>query len=349
MSTQQIFAQELQTPFGFAEDAQPPIAFPLSLVERYQPRQLGDLIGLEGPRRVLDALIKAPRPCSMLFVGKPGVGKTIAGLCFADTLGASLVHVSSQKCDVATLDALRNRFAYHPPTGNFWICLVDEADQMSEKAQIQLLSRLDATASLTIGFGGASTRKSQPPIIWIFTANGLGEKGTNPPPSLEKRFLSRCMVIPFEPMPEAALSAYLCSVWGKEAPDVYASRAYFDFLACGGEIRESMMKMQTDLLAGSPRPIPTVELAKEKDAVTYAKIDRNIKAAGRYIPQWKRVYGGRGGEQLNRILRLLASHGIETLARDDRSNARAREQKLQCVLVRRNSYPEAMSLVAQKA
>ena len=176
MSTQQIFAQEPQTPFGFAEDAQPPIAFPLSLVERYQPRQLGDLIGLEGPRRVLDALIKAPRPCSMLFVGKPGVGKTIAGLCFADTLGASLVHVSSQKCDVATLDALRNRFAYHPPTGNFWICLVDEADQMSEKAQIQLLSRLDATASLTIGF-----RRARPASL------SRRSSGSSPPTDSARR------------------------------------------------------------------------------------------------------------------------------------------------------------------
>lgn len=339
MSTQQIFLQDPQTPFGFAENPQSPIAFPLSLVEKYQPRYLNDLIGLPGPRRVLDALIKAPRPCSMLFVGNPGVGKTIAGLCFADTLGASLVHISSQKCDVATLDSLRDRFAYCPPKGDFWVCLIDEADQMSEKAQVQLLSRLDATASLSVGFGGASVRTSQPPIIWIFTANGVGENGTVPPASFEKRFLSRCMVIPFEPPTDKDLSQFLQSVWVQET-DTPADPAYFDFLARGGAMRESMMMMQVDLLSGAPRPIEPIK--------TKSHAAKPIEqSAGRYIPQWKRIYAGRASDHLNRIQRHLVAHDIEPLVRQVRTSNKPSAPKQPCLLVRRDDYSRAMTLVAQ--
>jgi ATPase family associated with various cellular activities (AAA) len=343
MSTQQIFAQEPQAPFGFAENPQPTIAFPLSLAEKYQPRQLSDLVGLEGPLRLLNTLVQAPRACAMLFVGNPGVGKTIAGLCFADTLGGSLVHISAQKCDVATLDSLRDRFAYHPPKGKFWVCLVDEADQMTEKAQVQLLSRLDATASLVIGFGGASTRQSQPPIIWIFTANGSGPRGTVPPTSLAKRFLSRCMVIPFEPLAEDALSRYLRFVWIKEAVSLDAEPAYFDFLACGGEIRESLMKMQVDILTGAPRPVPPAEPEPEPEPEPVKKRE-STPPERRHMPGWRRIYGG-ATERVDRIKHHLAAHKIETIVRDVRTGDRPSAR--QSILVRQDSYSHAMSLVSR--
>jgi hypothetical protein len=50
---------------------------------------------------------------------------------------------------------------------------------------------------------------------------------------------------------------------------------------------------------------------------------------------------------MNRIVKLLAAHNFETVAKDDRSNARARAQKLQCVLVRRDAFTAATSLLAQ--
>jgi hypothetical protein len=196
--------------------------------------------------------------------------------------------------------------------------------------------------------GGASTRASQPPIIWIFTANGTGPAGIIPPSSLEKRFLSRCMVIPFEPLEENQLSLYLRDVWGRET-DLDATNAYFDYLARGGGVRESLMRMQVDILTGAPRPVPA-----PKPEPTLISVPRPRKPepepnpAGRYIPQWKRVYGGPAGNQLNHVAKLLTAHNFEIIAKDDRSNARARAQKLQCVLVRRDAYAAAMQLVAEK-
>jgi hypothetical protein len=347
MSSQQLFAQEPQKPFGFAEDEQPTMEFPLSLAEKYQPRKLDELVGLAQPLRLFNALVEAPRPCAMLLVGKPGVGKTIAGLCFADTLGASLVHISSQKCDVATLDSLRDRFAYHPPKGNFWVCLIDEADQMSEKAQVQFLSRLDATASLVVGMGGAAVRKSQPPIIWIFTANGTGPKGTVPPTSLEKRFLSRCMVIPFDTLSEPDLAVYLRSIWSKET-DLDAQPEYFDYLARRGGIREALTKMQVDILCGAPRPIEAQELPPS--------LPRNYPVITKLPPiarapldprtsKWRRVYAGRADERIQRIEALLAANKVETFVRDVRT-ANAPHLPRASVLVSPESFARAMKLLA---
>lgn len=341
MSTQTIFAQDPQSPFGFAEDPQPGIAFPLTLAEKYQPRQLGDLVGLEGPRRLLDNLVREPRACAMLFVGKPGVGKSIAGLCFADTLGSSLVHISSQKCDVATLDSLRDRFAYQPPKGNFWVCLVDEADEMSAKAQIQFLSRLDATASLVTGFGGASSRQSPPPIIWIFTANGTGELGTTPPTSLEKRFLSRCMVIPFEPLDELALSEYLAQVWSRET-DLAADRDYFDFLALGGGVRESLSMMQVDILMGAPRPVPSTESPTISSPVVE---DRPRDPSPARSHGWRRIFGG-AGEHAHKIKIHLAMHKVESIARDVKTANRPAGTR-QSISVKQDDFAKAMQLVAR--
>jgi len=69
---------------------------------------------------------------------------------------------------------------------------------MTEKAQLKLLSRLDGTAALRPVFGGGFERGEPLPIIWIFTANGRGPKQIEPPYSFASRFLSRCMIAPFE-------------------------------------------------------------------------------------------------------------------------------------------------------
>ena len=90
-------------------------------------------------------------------------------MAFADELPGTLHPISSQKCDVAALDRLSDLYHYYPTRGKFHVVLVDEADQMTEKAQLQLLSRLDGTASLKPKFGGGWERGAALPIIWIFT------------------------------------------------------------------------------------------------------------------------------------------------------------------------------------
>lgn len=256
MQLQEIFASEPQTFMGFAAPETSGLQFPATLAERYQPRRIDDFIGVERPKTLLRNLIANPRPCNLLFIGPPGAGKSVMGMALAEHVG-SLKHISAQKCDVSTLDALRDSLAYHPPRGKFWVVLIDEADQMTEKAQLQFLSRLDGTASLRPVFGGGFERGEPLPIIWIMTCNGRGENGTDPPLSLAARFLSRCMRVEFEAVTPAELAPYLEKIWNQErGSDVPAG--YFDYIASGVGVRDALMRLDTDLLAG-PRPVPDPE------------------------------------------------------------------------------------------
>jgi hypothetical protein len=257
MATQQIFNPQPQSAFDLGEPQQNGLDFPLSLAERYQPRQINGFVGLERPKLLLTNLIAKPRPCALLFVGPPGAGKTAIAMTFAEQLPGSLHHVNAQKCDVASLDALNDKLAYCPPVGRFWVVLVDEADQMTEKAQLQLLSKLDGTASLKPIYGGGFERGEPAPIIWIFTCNGRGEKGIEPPSSLTHRFLSRCMVTPFLAVSQADLALYLEQLWNREggAP---CDPAYFAYMAAGVGVRDALMRLESDLLSG-PRPVPVPE------------------------------------------------------------------------------------------
>ena len=139
--------------FDLDEPKQNGFDYPMPLTEKYQPRRIADFIGLEGPKRLFENLLKAPRRVAVLLVGPPGCGKTTLAMAFAEELPGTLHHISSQKCDVAGLDRLTDLLAYYPPRGKFHVVKVDEADQMTDKAQLQLLSKLDSTGWLKPVFG----------------------------------------------------------------------------------------------------------------------------------------------------------------------------------------------------
>jgi replication-associated recombination protein RarA len=275
MATQQIFESEPQAVMDLGQPKQNPIGFPQTLAERYQPTRLADFVGLTRPRQLLAGLVAKPRACNLLFVGPPGAGKTAMGMCFAAELPGSLHHVSAQKCDVATLDALAEKFAYAPPVGKFWICLIDEADQMTDKAQLQFLSRLDGTAALRPIFGGGFERGEPLPIIWIFTCNGHGAHQTEPPYSLAARFVSRCWQLAFEAAPRADLSKYLEKVWKAENGPA-TPEGYFDYIAEGVGVRDALMRLDVDLLAG-PRERPVVPPTVSCDTKRAAPTPRTVQ------------------------------------------------------------------------
>jgi hypothetical protein len=253
MSFQQIFAPEPQQAMGFAQVPQSGLEFPLSLAERYQPTRLAEFIGLERPKAVLTGLLRKPRACSLLFVGPPGAGKTVAGIAFATELGGSLKHLAAQKCDVARIDSLRDEVAY-APKGGWWTVLIDEADGMTDKAQLALLSCMDGTAALKPTFGGGFERGAPPPVVYVFTCNGWGPKQTEPPISLLPRFKSRCMQIEFDAATEQDLAGFLERIWKAEGGSSNVTSDWFRFMARGVGVRDALMRMDTDLLAG-PRPI----------------------------------------------------------------------------------------------
>lgn len=232
----------------FGEPQQNGLEYPMSLVEKYQPRKIDDFIGVEGPKRLFRNLLQAPRSVAVLLVGPPGCGKTTLGLAFADELPGTLHHISSQKCDVAALDRLSEQCQYSPVRGSFHVVLVDEADQMTDKAQLQLLSRLDGTASLRPKFGGGWERGPALPVIWIFTCNGRGENGTTPPGTFEPRFLSRCLVVGCEKPAVAEIEPVLRRIWALEGGDASSDPSPLAE-GCDG-VRDALTKLEVALCTG---------------------------------------------------------------------------------------------------
>ena len=139
--------------FDLGEPRQHDITFPLSLAEKYRPQRLTQFAGLPEAKQVFAALLAQPRPCNLLLVGPPGTGKTTMALAFAEQLPGTLHHISSQKADVAAIDAMCGHCQFHPARGRFHVIVLDEADEARERGQVQLLWRLDSAATLRPDFG----------------------------------------------------------------------------------------------------------------------------------------------------------------------------------------------------
>jgi DNA polymerase III delta prime subunit len=119
---------------------------------------------------------------------------------------------------------------YVPMAGKrFWLVLVDEADQMTDKAQLALLSKLDSTGRID-------------DCVFVFTCNSTER--------LEARFLSRCLPIEFSSYGMAGdIAAYLERVWHAEGGN--GNGPDFARLAkeCRNNVRDCLGRLEVELLA----------------------------------------------------------------------------------------------------
>ena len=201
------------------------------LTERYQPLRVADFIGLDKPKKLAANLVAKPFDSAWLFVGGSGLGKTTLALAIANELDAELHHIPSQKCTVAEIDIVRRKCQYVPMFGKrLHFVLVDEADQMSQAAQLALLSILDAT-------------NKAPNTIFVFTCNEtLG---------LLPRFTSRCVgTVEFSSYGVAKETAeMLAKVWENEAPkDATAPNFQRIVKEANNNIRAALMCLQQELM-----------------------------------------------------------------------------------------------------
>jgi replication-associated recombination protein RarA len=207
------------------------LTFPASLSEKYRPRDLADFIGLDRPKKVLSAFCKRPASGAWLFVGPSGVGKSTMALALAAELQAELHIIPSQKCNAQSIEDTVRACWYAPLTpGGFHLVLADEADQMTNAAQLALLSKLDAT-------------DPAPNTIWIFTANDTER--------LQDRFLSRCMVLSFQSHGLAKEAAALLErIWFAESGTDAGKPNFLRMVQdCKNNIRDSVNSLQVELLA----------------------------------------------------------------------------------------------------
>jgi len=151
-------------------------------------------------------------------------------LALAAELQAELHKIPSQKCNAQTIEDTVRQCWYAPLTpSGFHVVLADEADQMTNAAQLALLSKLDAT-------------DPAPNTIWIFTANDTER--------LERRFLSRCKVLEFSSYGLAdQIAAYLDKVWHAEGGNGNAPDLVRLAKDSRNNVRDCLMRLEVELMA----------------------------------------------------------------------------------------------------
>jgi replication-associated recombination protein RarA len=201
----------------------------MPLAEKYRPRAIADFVGLDKPKRILGKCATNPYQSAWIFIGPPGTGKTTMALALAEMLRAEVRHIPSQQCNVANVEDVIRQCWYVPVSGGFHLVLVDEADKMSNAAQLHFLSKLDATAF-------------PPQTIFVFTCNATD--------GLETRFLSRTRQIEFSSYGMSSEATQLLeSIWEREAKGASAPNFARIVKESSNNVRDALMTLETELLA----------------------------------------------------------------------------------------------------
>lgn len=200
------------------------------LTEKYRPSTTSAFLGLDKAKKLCANLIANPFESYFLFVGASGMGKTTLALALADELAAELHHIPSQNCTVDAIERVYSACQYVPMMGKKWhLLLVDEADQMSNAAQLALLSMMDGT-------------RKAPNTIIIYTCNETTR--------LQDRFLSRCIQVDFSTYGVAKDAAKLLEeVWGNEAPPSATPPNFARLVKeANNNVRAALMSLQKELM-----------------------------------------------------------------------------------------------------
>jgi replication-associated recombination protein RarA len=122
------------------QSTQEGFAFPASLSEKYRPHAFADFIGLDKAKKVLAKFAANPFPnAAFLFVGPSGTGKTTMALALCEAIKGELHHIPSQSCNVGTLEETVRMCHYVPRNNSLHVVLVDESDQMTPAASVNLI------------------------------------------------------------------------------------------------------------------------------------------------------------------------------------------------------------------
>jgi replication-associated recombination protein RarA len=210
--------------------AQSGFSFPASLTEKYRPRTMAEFVGLAKPKAICASLARNPFESGWVFVGPSGTGKTTMAAALAELIPAEVHHIPSQECNLASLERVSRTCQYVPMAGKkMHLILIDEADQMTDAAQLYCLSKLDGTAKI-------------PNTIWIFTCNSTAR--------FEARFLSRNKVVEFSSYGIAQdAAALLARIWGENAPAGAAAPNFARIVKeSSNNIRCALMALETELM-----------------------------------------------------------------------------------------------------
>ncbi|HLN27599.1 MAG TPA: AAA family ATPase [Gemmataceae bacterium] len=154
-----------------------------SLLLKYRPRSLANVLGQEESTRALSMFVQAPYPTALLLHGESGTGKTSAAYALACELGCAieegelggLHEIASGEMDAQAVRERLNSLRLRPLFGSGWkVCICNEADRMTQGAETIFLDGLEHLPAH---------------CVIVFT--------TNAPEKLTRRFRDRCEAYAF--------------------------------------------------------------------------------------------------------------------------------------------------------
>ena len=156
----------------------------ISLLEKYRPQQLCELLGQDWVSEQLTKYLQSPYPCAFLFAGETGTGKTTAALLLAEALGVQvdqqefggLHQIASGEQTGESVRKLMAGLSCRPFFGSGWkVAIVNEADAMTPGAAFIWLDALE---------------NLPPNTVVIFTTNNAAK--------IPARLRDRCERLDFE-------------------------------------------------------------------------------------------------------------------------------------------------------
>lgn len=203
----------------------------LSLCEKYRPLKIADFIGLTEPKLILQKMAAQPCGRAFLFEGKTGSGKTAMTLAFAAAIPAQVHLLPANKCTRDNVAKLWMNCQASPKDGfRMHLVLVDQADLLSRKQQLELRSKIDGPEKVAH-------------VIWVFTAT--------PTDKLDAGLRSRCMQLKFSTYGNSTAATELLErVWQAEAPTTPPPNFARIIKEANGSVRAALMDLDLRLSAG---------------------------------------------------------------------------------------------------
>lgn len=131
----------------------------LSLVEKYRPRKLSDVLGQSWITHQLEMFLEQPHSAAFLFEGSSGVGKTSTATVLAEGLGVAvdqdeiggLWQIASGEQTGETVRRAVDNLRTRPWQGSGWkVLIVNEADAMTPNAAYTWLDVLENLPPMTV-------------------------------------------------------------------------------------------------------------------------------------------------------------------------------------------------------
>ncbi|HEX5050606.1 MAG TPA: replication-associated recombination protein A [Planctomycetota bacterium] len=177
--------------FGDLPENEPPAARPKGppppLAERMRPRTLAEFLGQDavvGEGRALRAAIEQGTAGSLLLWGPPGVGKTTLAFLIAQHAELHFQPFSAVLAGVAQVrEAVADAASRRVQDGRGTLLFIDEIHRFNKAQQDALLPHVEKGQFVLVG---ATTENPS------FSVNGA--------------LLSRCRVVPLQPLPPAAVA-----------------------------------------------------------------------------------------------------------------------------------------------